>query len=116
MLGTLESCLHCIINKRLQLGKTLYYQGDLSYIEAVNKEILKNSYQRLEEEGIIITAKSKESPQPPTMRVSPEWAPERDPETGKLLPQGKLWEFIRMIAQSRREGYVEDSMHTNELS
>lgn len=50
------------------------------------------------------------------MRVSPEWAPERDPETGKLLPQGKLWEFIRMIAQSRREGYVKDSMHTNELS
>ncbi|EZF23640.1 hypothetical protein H112_03721 [Trichophyton rubrum D6] len=86
------------------LGKTLYYQGDLSYIEAVNKEILKNSYQRFEEEGIIITAKSKESPQPPTMRVSPEWAPERDPETGKLLPHGKLWEFIRMIAQSRREG------------
>ncbi|KAM5476135.1 hypothetical protein MauCBS54593_000820 [Microsporum audouinii] len=86
------------------LGKTLYYQGELSYIEAVNKEILKNSYQRFEEEGIIITAKSKESREPPTMRLSPEWTPKRDPETDKLLPQGKLWEFIRMIAQSRREG------------
>ncbi|KAK2880063.1 hypothetical protein FQN49_000611 [Arthroderma sp. PD_2] len=91
-------------NNAQLLGKTLYHQGDLSYIEAVNKEILKNSYQRFEEEGIIITAKSKESREPPTMRLSPDWTPERDPQTGKLLPHGKLWEFIRMIAQSRREG------------
>ena len=33
-----------------QLGKTLYHQGDLSYFEAVNKETLKNAYQRFEEE------------------------------------------------------------------
>lgn len=87
-----------------QLGKTLYHQGDLSYFEAVNKETLKNSYQRFEEEGIILVAKSKELPTPPTMRLAPEWTPERDPETGKLLPRGRLWDFTSLIAQSRREG------------
>ncbi|KAL2221914.1 putative acyltransferase [Thermoascus aurantiacus ATCC 26904] len=86
------------------LGKTLYHQGDLSYFEAVNKETLKNSYQRFEEEGIILVAKSKELPTPPTMRLAPEWTPERDPETGKLLPRGRLWDFTSLIAQSRREG------------
>ena len=87
-----------------QLGKTLYHQGDLSYFEAVNKETLKNSYQQFVEEGIILTAKSKESRTPPVMRIAPEWTPERDPSTGMVLDRGRLWEFTEMIAQSRREG------------
>ncbi|KAI1913743.1 hypothetical protein LOZ61_002629 [Ophidiomyces ophidiicola] len=86
------------------LGKTLYHQGDLSYFEAVNKETLKNAYQRFEEEGIIVVARSKESGAGATMRISPSWMPERDPETGRLLPRGKLWDFMDLIAQSRREG------------
>lgn len=86
------------------LGKTLFHQGDLSYFEAVNKETLKNCYQRFEEEGIILVAKSKELRSSPTTRLAPEWTPERDPETGKLLARGRLWDFIEMIGQARREG------------
>lgn len=86
-----------------QLGKTLYHQGDLSYFEAVNKESLKNAYQRFQEEGMIIVTKTKGSL---SMRITPSWMPERDSETGKLLPRGRLWDFLDQIAQSRREGCV----------
>ncbi|KAJ5492451.1 Glycerol-3-phosphate O-acyltransferase [Penicillium expansum] len=87
-----------------ELGKTLYHQGDLSYFEAVNKETLKNSYQRFEEEGIILVAKNKESRASPSLRLAPEWAPQRDEGTGKVLAGGRLWDFVELIAQSRREG------------
>ncbi|KAF5865407.1 hypothetical protein ETB97_004225 [Aspergillus alliaceus] len=86
------------------LGKTLYHQGDLSYFEAVNKETLKNSYQRFAEEGIILVRKGKELRASPVMKLAPEWTPERDPSTGKLLARGRLWDFTELIAQSRREG------------
>ncbi|KAL1987101.1 hypothetical protein VTN96DRAFT_4975 [Rasamsonia emersonii] len=86
------------------LGKTLYHQGDLSYFEAVNKETLKNAYHQFAEEGIILVATSKEQRTPTTMRLAPEWTPERDPTTGKLLNRGRLWDFTERIAMSRREG------------
>ncbi|KAI2732332.1 hypothetical protein CBS147332_1471 [Penicillium roqueforti] len=86
------------------LGKTLYHQGDLSYFEAVNKETLKNSYQRFEEEGIILVAKNKGSRVGPSLRLAPEWAPQRDEATGKVLAGGRLWDFVELIAHSRREG------------
>ncbi|KAJ5120540.1 uncharacterized protein N7515_009928 [Penicillium bovifimosum] len=86
------------------LGKTLYHQGDLSYFEAVNKETLKNSYQRFEEEGIILVAKSKASRAGQSLRLAPEWAPQRDEATGRVLEGGRLWDFTELIAQSRREG------------
>ncbi|KAJ5619957.1 hypothetical protein N7510_003941 [Penicillium lagena] len=86
------------------LGKTLYHQGDLSYFEAVNKETLKNSYQRFEEEGIILVSRNKESRAGPSLSLAPEWTPERDPNTGKVLDRGRLWDFTELIAQSRREG------------
>ncbi|KAK4249214.1 hypothetical protein C7999DRAFT_39630 [Corynascus novoguineensis] len=86
------------------LGKTLYHQGDLSYFEAVNKETLKNSYQRFEEEGIIQVVKSKDTRIPPRLRVAPEWRPGRDEKTGRLLASGRLWDFTEKIASSRREG------------
>jgi hypothetical protein len=40
------------------------------------------------------------------MRLAPEWTPRRDSKTGKLLPEGRLWDFMELIAQSRREGQV----------
>jgi hypothetical protein len=82
----------------------LYHQGDLSYFEAVNKESLKNAYQRFTEEGIILVASNKEQRSPTTMRLAPEWTPERDPQTGKLQDRGRLWDFTERIAHSRREG------------
>ncbi|KAI3320156.1 glycerol-3-phosphate acyltransferase [Xylariaceae sp. AK1471] len=86
------------------LGKTLYHQGDLSYFEAVNRETIKNSYQRFEEEGIIYAVKSKDTKVQPRLRLSSEWRPPRDLNTGALLASGKLWDFIERIASSRREG------------
>ncbi|KAJ9134121.1 Dihydroxyacetone phosphate acyltransferase [Pleurostoma richardsiae] len=91
-------------NSAQLLGKTLYHQGDLSYFEAVNKETLKNSYQRFEEEGIILVVKSRDAKVPPRLRLAPEWTPSRDAATGALVPSGRLWDFIEKIAGSRREG------------
>ncbi|KIW82119.1 hypothetical protein Z517_05146 [Fonsecaea pedrosoi CBS 271.37] len=85
-------------------GRTLYHQGDLSYFEAVNKEALKNAYNRFQEEGIIDVAKGTESKAKVTVRLAPDWAPQRDPSTGELSPSGRLWDFIEKIAQYRREG------------
>ncbi|KAF9894700.1 hypothetical protein FE257_006590 [Aspergillus nanangensis] len=87
-----------------RLGKTLYHQGDLSYYEAVNKEALKNAYEQFAEDGIIIIKNDKESLSPPSLRLTPEWTPQRDPSTGKILPMGRLWDYAGKIAQSRREG------------
>ncbi|KAF8535263.1 acyltransferase-domain-containing protein [Trichophaea hybrida] len=85
-------------------GKTLYHQGDLSYFEAVNKESLKNAFQRFEEEGILVTRKSKTRKNPPVLKLSSEWIPERDSETGGIIANGPLWQFVESIAISRREG------------
>ncbi|KAH8203707.1 hypothetical protein TruAng_002120 [Truncatella angustata] len=91
-------------NSAQLLGKTLYHQGDLSYFEAVNKETLQNSYQRFEEEGIIYAVKSKDAKTPPRLRLASDWMPSRDPETGNVLAEGRLWDFAGRIASSRREG------------
>ncbi|ORY59545.1 acyltransferase-domain-containing protein [Pseudomassariella vexata] len=91
-------------NSAQLLGKTLYHQGDLSYFEAVNKETLKNAYQRFEEEGIIYAVKSKDTKVPPRLRIASEWLPSRDPSTGALVAKGRLWDFTERIASSRREG------------
>ena len=86
------------------LGKTLYHQGDLSYFEAVNKETLKNAFQLFEEEGIIMVSKSRDKKTPSTVKLAESWTPRRDPTTGDIIPEGKLWTFIENIAKSRREG------------
>jgi len=86
------------------LGKTLYHQGDLSYFEAVNKETLKNAFLLFEEEGIILINRSRDKKIPPTTKLAEAWTPSRDPKTGGIIPEGKLWTFIETIAKSRREG------------
>ncbi|KAG8527558.1 uncharacterized protein KY384_007710 [Bacidia gigantensis] len=87
------------------LGKTLYHQGDLSYFEAVNKETLKNAFQIFEEEGIVFIEKNgKDKKSRSLICLAEEWAPQRDPETGQIISQGRLWDYIEMIAKSRREG------------
>ncbi|KAJ6788774.1 hypothetical protein PWT90_06353 [Aphanocladium album] len=91
-------------NSAQLLGKTLYHQGDLSYFEAVNKETLKNSYTRFEEDQMVHVVKSKEAKIPPRMQLDPAWRPARDPGTGALLAEGKLWDFTEKIANCRREG------------
>jgi glycerol-3-phosphate O-acyltransferase len=41
------------MNRSQVLGKTLYYEGDVSYIESVNKETIANAIIRLKEMGIV---------------------------------------------------------------
>ncbi|OAQ74915.1 acyltransferase [Purpureocillium lilacinum] len=91
-------------NSAQVLGKTLYHQGDLSYFEAVNKETLKNSYTRFEQDQMVHVVKSKDPKIPPRIQLDPSWRPSRDPETGALRPDGKLWDFTEKIASARREG------------
>merc|ERR1712070_82923 len=83
------------------------------------------SFSRSEEAGIIIidrpsspSPSSASGPQPsgPTpappstkstttkVRLHPSWTPPRDPSTGHLLPEGRLWDFCERISQARREG------------
>ncbi|MCJ1353423.1 MAG: hypothetical protein MMC33_003409 [Icmadophila ericetorum] len=92
------------LTKAQLLGKTLYHQGDLSYLEAVNSETLKNAYAHFDDESIITTTKSRKSNTQAAIKLSPAWIPTRDKETGMIRPEGALWDFIEMIAQSRREG------------
>ncbi|KAF5989315.1 hypothetical protein FBULB1_1058 [Fusarium bulbicola] len=91
-------------NSAQLLGKTLYHQGDLSYFEAVNKETLKNSYTRFEQDQLLHVVKSKDSKIPPRVQLDASWRTPRDPKTGALLAEGKLWDFTEKIAKSRREG------------
>lgn len=88
------------------LGKTLFAQGDLSYFEAVNKEVLKNAWERFAEEGIIVIRKATKDGRGPgaMVRLASEWMPTRNPQTGSLKAEGKLWEFAENISQSRLEG------------
>ncbi|PVI03534.1 acyltransferase-domain-containing protein [Periconia macrospinosa] len=99
------------------LGKTLYHQGDLSYFEAVNKETLKNTYTRFEEEGMIVVSRSRDSKIPSSIRLADEWIPSRTttPNTTSnsssstahstsIEAKGLLWTFAERISSSRREG------------
>lgn len=91
-------------NQAQVLGKTLYHQGDLSYFESVNKETLNNAFRRFEEEGIIIVTKSRDRALPTTVRLAREWMPTRCPENGRLVGEGRLWNFAEQISAPRREG------------
>ena len=86
------------------LGKTLYHQGDLEYFESVNKETLKNGFERFQEEGMIVVTKSKDTGIPATVRINDRWMPHRELETGRISAEGRLWDFAEAISQSRREG------------
>lgn len=85
------------------LGKTLYHQGDLSYYEAVNKEMLRNAFARQEEEGIMVVSRPKASKEQPKVRLAAAWLPGRDKD-GNLKAEGRLWELCERISQGRREG------------
>ncbi|KAG2190899.1 hypothetical protein INT46_006352 [Mucor plumbeus] len=89
-------------NRTQSLGKTLYYQGDLSYLEAVNKETLSNAFVRYEEQDILLK-KRHSNPKPwSEVAISPAYTPER--QNGILIPRGHLWELVDHIGRFRREG------------
>lgn len=71
----------------------------------MNKETLKNAYQRFDEEGIVLVVKNNGvAKTAPKMKLAPMWTPHRDSMSGKIMAEGRLWDFIEKIAQSRREG------------
>ncbi|KAI8979677.1 hypothetical protein BDF20DRAFT_906184 [Mycotypha africana] len=91
--------------KRTQsLGKTLYYQGDLSYLEACNKETLSNAFLRYQEQGILLKRTNHAANTKPwsEVAISPDYTPER--QNGSLIPRGHLWELVDRIGRFRREG------------
>lgn len=87
------------------LGKTLYHQGDLSYFEAVNKEVLRNAFERSETAGMIKVSRAgrEGGKAAPRVRLELEYLPQRDGE-GRLCAEGKLWELCEHISLGRREG------------
>ena len=96
--------LNAVVTQAQRLGKTLYAQGDISYLEAVNRETLRNAYTRFAESGIIsITPPSKDGKIPASVHLTPEWMPKRA-ENGYVEAQGKLWEYCESISKARREG------------
>ncbi|KAG2210014.1 hypothetical protein INT47_003450 [Mucor saturninus] len=89
-------------NRTQSLGKTLYYQGDLSYLEAVNKETLSNAFTRYEEQHILLKRRHTTPKTWSEVAVSPAYTPER--QNGILIPRGHLWELVERIGKFRREG------------
>lgn len=89
-------------NRTQALGKTLYYQGDLSYLEAVNKETLSNAFMRYEEQHILLKKRHLNPKSWSEVAVSPDYTPER--QNGVLIPRGHLWELVERIGKFRREG------------
>lgn len=98
--------LTSVINHAQLLGKTLYAQGDLSYLEAVNKETLRNSYNQFATYPnalISILPASKDGKVSASVRLNEAWLLQRD-DGGALVAKGLLWDFCERISRARREG------------
>lgn len=98
--------LTSVINHAQLLGKTLYAQGDLSYLEAVNKETLRNSYNQFAiypNALISILPASKDGKILASIRLNEAWLSQRD-DKGALVAKGLLWDFCERISRARREG------------
>ncbi|KAK9452638.1 hypothetical protein V1511DRAFT_519448 [Dipodascopsis uninucleata] len=104
------------LNVAQLLGKTFFAQGDLSYFEAVNKEMLRSAFQEFEAEGIIVIRRSKSGRLPDVMSLAPDWLPKRYDDTepsnrsrgfsraSRIKPEGRLWDYVERISIFRREG------------
>ncbi|KAG5461259.1 MAG: hypothetical protein BJ554DRAFT_6573 [Olpidium bornovanus] len=121
------------------LGRTLYYQGDLTYYEAINKETLKNAYLRLQsakDEGAVLRVR-RPAPsarqQVPAVSLDPRYVPvvnaNRHRHDGgdknvqaecyqvhnwnhvqySVQPQGALFELMERVGRFRREGRTASS-------
>ena len=84
------------------LGKTLYYQGDLSYITAISKETLQNALNYYGSIGAVKLIKAPKR-RDNKLELGPGWAPSRD-DQGHVRRSGRLWDFCETIAVHRREG------------
>ncbi|KAF9169199.1 hypothetical protein BGX21_010847 [Mortierella sp. AD011] len=91
------------MEKTQMFGKTLYYQGDLSYFESVNMETLKNGFNRLSDYGIMMVKKATNSKEKTKVALHPDFMPSRGAD-GRLSCNGTLWDMVEHIGTFRREG------------
>ncbi|KAG0018533.1 hypothetical protein BGZ81_010189 [Podila clonocystis] len=103
-----ESQLHWIeervfMEKTQMFGKTLYYQGDLSYFESVNMETLKNGFSRLADYGILVVKKPTNAKERTKVALHPDFMPSRSAD-GQVIASGALWDLVEHIGMFRREG------------
>ncbi|KAG0299366.1 hypothetical protein BGZ98_010111, partial [Dissophora globulifera] len=91
------------MEKTQMFGKTLYYQGDLSYFESVNMETLKNGFNRLSDYGILMIKKPTNSKERTKVALHPDFMPSRGPD-GRVSTDGALWDMVEHIGTFRREG------------
>ncbi|KAF9116743.1 hypothetical protein BGX27_011057 [Mortierella sp. AM989] len=91
------------MEKTQMFGKTLYYQGDLSYFESVNMETLKNGFNRLSDYGILMVKKATSSKEKTKVALHPDFMPSRGAD-GRLSTDGTLWDMVEHISTFRREG------------
>ncbi|KAI9299079.1 acyltransferase [Neoconidiobolus thromboides FSU 785] len=80
-------------NKIQQLGKTLYYEGDLSYLEAINKETINNGFKFLVENEVLMKKNN-------FVYVNQEYLNNNQED----LSNSKLWQLVDTIGKFRREG------------
>ncbi|KAL9936933.1 hypothetical protein V8E36_004168 [Tilletia maclaganii] len=91
------------LEKLAQLfGKTLYAQGELAYLEAVNQATLAQAFARYEERGIILRRKSTSAKPIPLVAINPDYRPSFN-ASGTLV-EGRLWSFLEHLGTFRREG------------
>ncbi|KAI7830290.1 acyltransferase [Gamsiella multidivaricata] len=91
------------MEKTQMFGKTLYYQGDLSYFESVNMETLKNGFNRLSDYGILMIKKPTSSKERTKVALHPDFMPSFGPD-GRVSTDGALWDMVEHIGTFRREG------------
>lgn len=106
---------------RAQLfGKTMYSQGELSYLEAVSAQTISQAITRYEELGIVVRRKSSAAKPVPLIALDPSYKPRLQQTqqqqglsekgttttTTTISPGGggKLWEFLERLSAFRREG------------
>lgn len=89
--------------KRAQLfGKTLYQQGELAYLEAINLATLSQAVGRFEELGVVMRRKSESVKPIPLIALSPEYRPTYDGD--QVMARGRLWDTLEHLSSFRREG------------
>lgn len=91
------------VEKTQMFGKTLYYQGDLSYFESVNMETLKNGFNRLCDYGILMIKKPTGPKERTKVALHPDFMPSRGSD-GHVIASGALWDMVEHIGTFRREG------------
>jgi glycerol-3-phosphate O-acyltransferase len=85
--------------KRAQLfGKTMYAQGELSYLEAVSAQTISQAIARYEELGMVQRRKSTSAKPIPLIAIHPDYA------SDKGAISGKMRQFLERLNTFRREG------------